>query len=284
MNLSKERRQVEIVSLTLGSRNLQSIADLCARFKVEIATINRDLLELRTLGIPIHSIRGRVRLDKRLTEKQIQSLLARFLASAGEAIGYPKNISLTVKKLKEKSIEMIVALVNAITKRHVLKIRYYKMYSGKEVERIIEPYELIPTSREWRLIAASEGYFKQFLVENIRWIETLSRKFVRKEEYDDIEMFRHSFGYWHGSDAFDVTLEFDPSTAEMIGARVWSEDQQLEHRPDGSVVLRMRVNALEQVGDWILELGGHAKVIGPLPLRDYVMDKAKQVLNQYQSG
>ena len=283
MKSSKEQRQVEIVSLAQSKQKKYSVTDLCAEFGLEVATIHRDLNDLRTLGIPIHSMAKKVQLDRKLSEKQIQILLARYLAAVGETIGYPKNISLTVKKLKEKSIDTIVALVNAIMKRRLLKISYYKKYSNETVERIIEPYELIPTSKEWRLIARSDGYYKQFLVENILSVTTMSQKFIRSMDYDSIDFFRHSFNYWRGDKDFDVTLEFDTGSAAVIACEIWSENQELDRRGDGSVVLTMRVNALEQVGDWVMSWDRHVRVIEPRELKDYVVKKANMIIEKYRN-
>lgn len=282
MKLSKERRQVEIVSFAQSREKRYSVTDLCGEFDIEVATIHRDLNDLRALGIPIHSMGKSVQLDRKLSEKQIQVLLARYLAAVGETIGYPKNISLTVKKLKEKSIDTIVALVNGIVKRRVLKIRYYKMYSNETVERVVEPYELIPTTREWRLIARSDGYYKQFLLENILSVTPFPQKFVRTKDFDSIDYFRHSFNYWRGDKDFDVTLEFDARAAVVIACEIWSENQELERRADGSVVLTMKVNALEQVGDWIMGWDRHVRVIGPRELREYVLNKANLIIEKYR--
>ena len=259
------------------------MAELCGEFGVEVATIHRDLNDLRALGIPIHSMGKTVQLDKKLSEKQIQTLLARYLAAVGETIGYPKNISLTVKKLKEKSIDIIVALVNAILKRRLLKISYYKMYSNETVERIVEPYELIPTTREWRLIARSADYFKQFLIENILSVTPLSKRFVRTKDYDSIDFFRDSFNYWRGERDFDVTLEFDIEAAAVIACEIWSENQELERRADGSVLLTMKTNALEQVGDWVMGWDRHVRVIGPAELKEYVLKKAEMIVEKYRN-
>ena len=283
MKLSKERRQIEIVSLTQHNQKKYSVADLCEEFGVEVATIHRDLSDLRSLGIPIHSIGNKVQLGRKLNEKQIQLLLARYLASVGETIGYPKNISLTVRKLKEKAIDTIVALVNGIGKKQVLKIKYYKMYDDETVERIVEPYELIPTSREWRLIARSEGYFKQFLVENILDVLQTHEKFERKKEFESIDFFRHSFNYWRGEEDFDVTLEFDRTAASVIAAEIWSEDQELESQPNGSVLLKMKINALEQIGDWVMGWGRHVKVIAPPELKQLVVEKARVILRKHRA-
>jgi predicted DNA-binding transcriptional regulator YafY len=276
--ISKERRQVELFSIIQTSKTALSTADLCVIFDVEVATIQRDLRELRKRGIPIHSVRKGVQLLGKLDLKTYQQLLSLYLASVGNVISYPKNISLMVRKLQGKSIDLFVALVNAIESRHVVRLTYYKMFDDDTVIREIEPYDLIPTSRDWRLIAKSDGYYKQFLVENIENIETLEKKFQRAKEYDSTEFYKNTFNYWRGSSEFDVVCRFSKKVAPIIKAEVWAEDQEIIQQKDGSIILRMKVNSLEQVGDWLMGWGGEVKIIEPNELLSYVEEKAKLIL------
>ncbi len=276
--ISKERRQIELFSLIQTSKTVLSIADLCAIFDVEVATIQRDLRELRERGIPIHSIRKGVQLLGKLDLKTYQQLLSLYLASVGNVISYPKNISLMVRKLQGKSIDLFVSLVKAIESKHVVRLTYYKMFDDDTVIREIEPYDLIPTSRDWRLIAKSDGYYKQFLIENIENIETLEKKFQRMKEYDSTEFFKNSFNYWRGSSEFYVVCRFSKKIAPIIKAEVWAEDQEIILQKDGSIILKMKVNSLEQVGDWLMGWGGEVKVIEPNELLSYVEEKAKSIL------
>jgi len=280
-SVSKERRQVEILSLIQTSNQPLSIADLCIKFNVEVATIQRDLKELRERGIPIHSVRKSVQLLGKLDLKTYQQLLSLYLASVGNIISYPKNISLMVRKLHSKSIDLFVSLVKAIDSRHNARLTYYKMYDDVTVMREVEPYDLIPTSRDWRLIAKSDGYYKQFLVENIKNIEILEKKFQRAKDYDSTEFFRNTFNYWHGSTEHEVVCRFSKKVAPIIKAEVWTEDQEIIQQKDGSIILKMKVNSLEQVGDWLMGWGGEVKILLPEKLNNIVRHKAQEVLNAF---
>jgi len=112
--IAKERRQVELFSLIQTSKKSLSIADLCIKFDVEVATIQRDLKELREHGIPIHSIRKGIQLLGKLDLKTYQQLLSLYLASVGNVISYPKNISLMVRKLHGKSIDCLCRLLKRL--------------------------------------------------------------------------------------------------------------------------------------------------------------------------
>ena len=275
----KERRQVEILSLIQTSHKPPTIADLCIHFDVEVATIQRDLRELRERGISIHSVRRGVQLLNKLDLNNYQQLLSLYLASVGNVISYPKNISLMVRKLHGKSIDLFVSLVKAIESRHSARVTYYKMYDDVTVIREVEPYDLIPTSRDWRLIAKSYGYYKQFLVENIKNIEILEKKFQRANDYDSIEFFRNTFNYWHGSTEHEVVCRFSKKVAQIIKAEVWTEDQEIIQQKDGSIVLNMKVNSFEQVADWLMAWGGEVRILFPKELKNIIRHKAQEILN-----
>ncbi|MFZ1976861.1 MAG: WYL domain-containing protein [Bacteroidota bacterium] len=277
--IAKERRQIELFSIIQTSKTALSIADLCASFDVEVATIQRDLRELRERGIPIHSVRRGVQLPGKLDVKTYQHILSLYLASVGNVISYPKNISLMVRKLQGKSVDLFVSLVRAIESRHVVRLSYYKMFDDDTVIRDVEPYDLIPTSRDWRLIAKSDGYYKQFLVENIENIETLEKRFQRAKEYDSTDFFKNTFNYWRGSSEFDVVCRFSKKVAPIIKAGMWAEDQEIIQQKDGTIILKMKVNSLEQVGDWLMGWGGEVIIISPKSLKEYIFKKAKCIIN-----
>jgi predicted DNA-binding transcriptional regulator YafY len=278
MTQSKERRQIEIVSLVQSSPGKLSVADLCEKFGVEVATIHRDLRELREQGILIHSIRNGLQLLRPLSPKDQYDLLSSYLSLVRQGISFPKNLSLITKKLKSKSLDLFVALVNAIEQRRTLEITYYKMFDDETVVRLIEPYDLIPTFRDWRLIARSDGIFKTFLVENIRELKVRDQRFERSKGYDVSDLFRKSFEYWSGGEEVEVVLEFKKRVASIIKGGIWSEDQELATGPAGSVVLKMRVNSLEEIGNWVMTWGGDVKVLKPKELIRFITSRARQIL------
>ena len=163
-NPPKEKRQIEILSLVEQHSHQYTIADLCDVFKVETATIHRDLKELREEGVRIHSTKKGIVLEKQLLREEYNKFLYRYLTYSGSAIGYPKNISLTTKKLRSQSLNIFTSIVTAIEKRNELALVYTKYSSSETVARIVHPYSLVATARDWRLITWSDGHFKQFLV------------------------------------------------------------------------------------------------------------------------
>ena len=67
-----------------------------------------------------------------------------------------------------------------------------------------------------------------------------------------------------------VEVAFEAEMASYIRERVWHESQELEERPDGSVVLRLQVHPGFELQSWIKGFLPHARVLKPASLRDHI--------------
>jgi predicted DNA-binding transcriptional regulator YafY len=274
----KQARQIETLSLVEKNPNSYSVADLCDIFHVEVATVQRDLRDLREAGHDIHSSKNKLILLKNLTEKDYRILLSNYLTSVSGIISFPKNISLTVKQLKGKTLDIFTSLVSAIEARERIDIDYMRHQDSRLHKYTLEPYDIIPGNRDWRLIAVSNGIFKQFIIGGIKEIKRIGTSFKRTAEYSADEYYSGSFGFFSGKDVFDVVLEFKKNVGEVVSNRTWSEDQEVTRDSDGIVTLKMKVNSIEEVGSWILSWGGEVRILKPVELKRYVVEKAKGIL------
>ncbi|HEY9167835.1 MAG TPA: WYL domain-containing transcriptional regulator [Candidatus Kryptonia bacterium] len=275
---TKTARQIEMLALVEKNPGTNSVADLCDLFHVEVATLNRDLRELREMGFDIHSIKGKLILLNDLVEKDYRVLLASYLGSVGGIISFPKNISLTVKQLKGKTLGIFTSLVAAIGSSEKIEISYVRHQDSQLMKYTLEPYDIIPGNRDWRLIAMSNGIFKQFIVGGITSITQTGETFKRSPEYSANDYYAGSFGFFSGKNVFEVVLEFDKRVSRIISSRTWSEDQEITPHKNGGVTLKMKVNSIEEVGSWVLSWGGDVIVVKPKELKKYVTDKAAGIL------
>ncbi len=279
-NRTKSARQIEILSLVEREPGEYAVADLCETFRVETATLNRDLRDLREMGFDIHSSKNKLTLLRDLSERDYRTLLSMYLTSVSGIISFPRNISLTVRQLEGKTLEVFTALVGAIELRERIKVQYMRHQDSILRQYTLEPYDIIPGNRDWRLIARSDGIFKQFIIGGIKGIERTGAKFDRLAEYTAEDYYARSFGFFSGPDVFDVALEFGKKVADVVSNRTWSEEQELTRNTDETVLLKMKVNSIEEVGSWVLSWGGDVKVLEPDELRRYVVMKAKGIIER----
>ncbi len=273
------RRQIEIISLVDTTDQSYSVADLCEYFDVEVATIQRDLRELRSQGFRIHSARNRLMLAEPLSIEGYNRLLSIYLPLSYSAIGFPKNISLTTKKLKRNSLRMFVALVKAIEDQQTIEISYYKVYDDETVLRRVEPYQLLPTTKDWRLIGKSEGIYKQFFVDNILQIRATVERFKRDPAFDSRSMFTEAWEMFRSQKSVVVRLLFSRRVARVIRNRIWSETEELTGQKGGAVLLTLRVTDLDEIVGWVMGWGSNVRVISPHHLEVSVKKRAHQILS-----
>jgi predicted DNA-binding transcriptional regulator YafY len=274
------KRQIEILSLIEREPHKHSIHDLCALFNVETPTINRDLQALRSLGFDIHSTRKKLKLFRKLNESEYVKFLSLYLPLSRFAFGFPKNISLVVKKMGKRVLQTFVTLVNAIENKREIEITYLKMYDNETVIRRVEPYVLFPTTKDWMLIAKHGKIFKQFFVDNIKEIQTLDTAFSRDKNFSAETLFLYSWETFRGEKPITVKLHFSKNVATFISNRVWSETQTLEPQTDGSLLFTVQIGDVEEIISWIMSWGKEVEIIEPMDLKKMVKERAKEILRQ----
>ena len=82
-NLIALKRQIEILSMFYPTRQVQecTLLDLAEKYKVAEVTINRDLKDLRSMGIPINSIYGKgIGISGHVNPNIISELLVKYIA------------------------------------------------------------------------------------------------------------------------------------------------------------------------------------------------------------
>ena len=64
-----------------------------------------------------------------------------------------------------------------------------------------------------------------------------------------------------------MKIRFSPWQATYIHERTWHPSQKIEAKPDGSIILTLRVADLGEVKRWLIGFGGEAEVLEPAELR-----------------
>jgi predicted DNA-binding transcriptional regulator YafY len=90
-----------------------------------------------------------------------------------------------------------------------------------------------------------------------------------------------SMGVFKGTEKHEVVIEFDAWGADDVRGRTWHASQELTDRPDGTLLVGMRLNNLEEVTRWVLSFGDHATVIGPKELRQRIEKIGKELAQRY---
>lgn len=281
---SLTRRQIEILALVQQNPGQLTHEDICSEFNIEIATLHRDIRSLKKAGVEIISRKKKLKHKGSLNQGHYHQLLSSYLAASSHVIGYPKSIQNVCRKLKDKTLIIFRSLVYGIENRKVITIIYKKLYYGEIVKRRIETYDIIPAFHDWRLIAFSDGIFKQFLVDNIQDIEIHDERFTRNESYNVNDVFRNSITYWTGDEEYTVVLRFNRSAAQLVKDTIWSEHQEIKKLPGGKIELTLKVNSIPHIGNWVMGWGGAVEVVKPQQLKRYLEKQARDILKTFRKG
>lgn len=282
---NKLRRQIEIVGICLSQNYPHPLKtfDLADHFNVEELTIKRDLQDLRSSGIDIHSTKKHgVCLDKELDESKLRELIHQYSALCSSDKYVEKSTLLLVNRLGTKALANMVTIQMCIDEHHAVKIDYEKESEEVEFSREIFPVLIFQSEGYWRVLAVNQDKLKQFHLNKIVEARETQKSFlpVMKERIEDI--FRYSWRSWLGTEKFEVKLKFSPYWAEWLKPKQLMDTEKFTELPDGSLIFETIVNSLDEIASWIVSRGEGITVLLPDELREKVIKLAKGVLNNYQ--
>jgi predicted DNA-binding transcriptional regulator YafY len=283
LDLNKIKRQIEIVGLCIADNAVLKPVDLAVMYNCEELTIKRDLQELRSYRIPIHSTKRKgVSLDQHLDAAKIKQLIVQYIGIANSQRAYDRATNLVVNKLKERSLSILVTLQRCIENTRAVVIDYVKESNEEEVGKEIFPLQIFQSDGYWRVLALHEGKIKQYHITKLKNVKQTERRFKRPPQEEIDNMFRYSFKSWVGSDTFHIRLQLSEPWISRIKPTQLFESQKMTEHNNGTAILKATVNSLTEVASWVVSRGAGVKVIEPLQLRKQVIDMATGALKNYE--
>ncbi len=276
------KRQTEILGLVLAYPGKYTLYDFEEMYDVNDLTIKRDLQELRSFGIDIHSEGKKgINITSRIPNDILKAFIPQYIGIAVNQSSYDQATNLFISKLGPKSISTLTQLQICIDQSFMAKILYQKPEEKIIDERIVEPYCIFQSEKNWRLLANHNGTVKQFLLNNIKSVEQLNKKFkpVTQKQIDGI--FSTSFKCWLGNERYTVKLKFFPPWPDRIKPKQLMEMEKVTEEPDGSITYETVVNSLNEIASWIVSRGEGVVVLEPEKLKTIVIQTAKEVLKNY---
>jgi len=280
---TKFKRQIEILGICLSDDAIRPIRtfDLADLFGVEELTIKRDLQDLRSFGIDIHSTKKEgICIQDNLSKQKLVDIILDYTSLNHNDYALDKSTSLLVEKLGPNALSILVYLQLCIDKQEIAIIDYNKIGTMVEQRKEIEPLLIFQSDGSWRLLAGSSGKMKQYLIDKITRVRSTGRKFS-KENYNVSDLFKHSWKSWLGQDKYHIKLWLSKTWAERIRPRMLAADQKITKQADGSIIFECTVNSLNEIAGWIVSRGEGVKVLQPNELKELVIELAKGTLSNY---
>jgi predicted DNA-binding transcriptional regulator YafY len=111
-------------------------------------------------------------------------------------------------------------------------------------------------------------------VHRVQKLELTERSYQFPENYDFEKFFNQNFGVIK-EEAFEVVVEFSGYAAEYVAERMWSPDQKLTRKKDGTVKLKFSASSEPELISWILSFGDKVKMIKP----DWLIEEIRNIID-----
>lgn len=274
----KIKRQIGIVSDVLEAKTIYSMMDFSVKYNVDEVTIKRDLNDLRSQGIAIHSKKNRgVYFQSKLTDAQLSYLFLQYISIIQTNCFIQKSASNLISIYKNDALINLTKLQKAIDCSLTTLLIY-----GNNSEKIeVFPLQLFEMDNGWRLLTQTGNKTKQFRLDKIKSVEITDKKFTPIKKENVQELFNHSWKCWIGDDLIKVKLLLDTKQQEWVESKILIANQKKTYNEDGTMVLEVVVNSLTEITSWIVSRGQGCKVLEPVELKEEVLRIAKETLSNY---
>lgn len=182
-------------------------------------------------------------------------------------------------------MDVFLRLQEARTRQETVRIHYFTASRGEWSQREVDPYHLRFYDGAWYVIAYCHwrGEVKMFALDRVSDLEPTGRRFELLEGFSIERFLADSFRIEVGTPT-DVAIAFGPEQARYVRGKQWHASQRLEDRPDGGLVLRLRVGGLGEVKRWVLSFGAGAEVLEPEGLREEMRGEVDALRRRYGDG
>lgn len=297
----------------LQARERVSGAELAERLEVDIRTVQRYIVRLQDLSIPVESVRGvggfyRLRPGFRLPplmftdeEAFALSLGLRALRQLGLSAFAPAAEGASAKlgrvlpdALREniQTVEDVVtvepgpwvistsadSLLRAASAiRACRRVRFgYRAHSGSETQREMEPYAVIHTDGRWYLIGQclSREAPRTFRLDRVADLEVCAETFQRPSNFDARKYLRERMPFVQSDYQIDVWIDMPLEEAE----RTFAPWRIASEEDQGGTRLRCGRDKLEMFAAMLLSMGRTIVIREPAELRETFRALARQAM------
>jgi len=172
-------------------------------------------------------------------------------------------------------------LMQAITHKRTVQMRYYSASRNVNTRREVDPYCLRYVDGALYLI----GYchwrkdVRMFAVERIRSLTPTDHPYQMPLHFDVDAYVQDALVVMRGK-RIEVELEFDKATTAWVKDREWHPSQRTTLRRDGRLRMYLTVADSRELLGWILSFGAGVRVIQPDGLRAAVAEEARRIIGR----
>jgi proteasome accessory factor B len=175
-------------------------------------------------------------------------------------------------------------LVQALSQRRHVRIRYRSFAERKEIGTLLSPFRMLFRRRSWYVIGRSSLHraIRTFNVGRIVALELLETQYRIPPRFDLDRYLGDAWNLIREPDRpLAVRIRFAPLVASNVEEVRWHRSQQTEREPSGALLFRARVEGMQEIVWWILGYGEQAEVLEPPELRTEVARRIEAMRSLY---
>ncbi len=127
-------------------------------------------------------------------------------------------------------------------------------------------------SRQYRRDYVNWASNRPFTLKRIRQLSPADRYFLEDDKFEPQEYFEYAWNLLRAGQVYEVELKFSPAIAADIAKEQWHKSQSACFQEDGSLVLKFRLDGLNEITWWILSYGSLVEVISPFVLKHRIAE------------
>jgi len=169
------------------------------------------------------------------------------------------------------------AVVDCLQRGVSLSARYRHPGEPAGERRVLRPYALILSGRDWMLLAleSTGGPVKSFYLARLEGASATEERYAIPKDFDPEAFYRDTFGLFvGGGKPFRFRVRFSKEAAGDVREIRFHPRQRLEDGPHGSVILELPVRSVREARRFVLGYGKDALALGP---EELVEDLGREV-------
>ena len=175
---------------------------------------------------------------------------------------------------------------DAIRSKLKITITYRASWNQEVTERTLHPYMFHYSQQTdtWYLIGRCElrNEIRTFALNRIRTLSLSKKHFTIPKSFNIETYMDKTFDQIHVNEIKQVSISFTPYQAQWIREHTWHPTQTIEERNDGSLILNMKVGALDAIKRWVMRYGSEAEVLEPQELREMIKYELQATGKMYE--
>ena len=305
--------RVTAIFIQLQSRKIVRAKDIADRFNISIRTVYRDIQTLAEAGVPIGSEAGvgyylidgyrlppvmfsKEEVTAFLTaEKLIEkftdnSIDLNFKSGMMKIRAILRNTEKELLESIEENIEVIrrkpfldnsgntngiQLLIESISERKSLNIRYHTFYSNEIKDRNIEPIGIFFSGNYWHTIAFCElrKDYRDFRLDRILNISKTDRIF--KKEHPSIKDYLNKISREQNLET--IVIRVDKTIAQYLNEQKYYNGFVDEQETEDTVQMTFLTSSPNYFVRWYLMFADKAEIISPESLKMFLSEKLLEI-------